>query len=131
MAGKEHLHNFPVGERLKSKKLIGELFQKGSSFSFYPFRIIYLQQLGASQPRQLLISIPRKRYKRAVDRNHLKRCIREAWRHHKDALHQKALPITVAIIYIGKDKLPQTTIEQKLKGVIRRLSKQLPQNTSA
>ena len=104
MAEQESLYTFPVGERLKSKKLIGELFQKGSSFSFYPYRILYRVQTEAVEARQLLISIPRRRFKRAVDRNHLKRLIREVWRQRKGALHQNNLPITVAIIYIGKDK---------------------------
>lgn len=131
MAEQEDLHTFPVGERLKSKKLIGELFQKGSSFSFYPYRILYrVQPEEVAAPRQLLISIPRRRFKRAVDRNYLKRLIREVWRQRKGTLRQNGLPITVAIIYIGKDKMPYRELDDKLKAALKRLSKQLLQRSS-
>lgn len=127
----EELHDvsFPVGERLKSKKLIGELFTKGSSFSFYPFRFIYLTSASVPMPGKpaLLISIPRKRHRRATDRNLLKRRIREAYRHHKHRLHQKQIPIVLAIIYIGKEKMPQQDINSQMKDGLRRLTKKLPQ----
>ena len=131
MAADKALHTFPVGERLKSKKLIGELFQKGSSFSFYPFRILCLPQPGAEQPVQLLISIPRRRFKRAVDRNQLKRYIRESWRHRKAALHQNELPFVLGIIYIGKEKMPCQVLDDKLKGAIKRLVRHLQQQASS
>ena len=69
-------------ERLKSKKLIGKLFEEGKSIKKYPFRLIYLIQDKNSFKikTQASFSVPKRNFKKAVDRNRIKRLIKEAYR---------------------------------------------------
>jgi ribonuclease P protein component len=117
----------PKHERLNSKKTIEELFQKGSSAFLYPFRIHYLPaaEPGAISYPQVLFSVSKRNFKRAVDRNLLKRRIREAYRKNKSTLITilpEGQPIAcVAIVYIAKEKISFEIIEKKLILVWRRL----------
>ena len=78
------MSSFKKEERLCNIKLIEKLYHTGSSFLVYPFRIIWLSSETNSEfPVQVLISVPKKKFKRAVDRNLLKRRIREIYRLHK------------------------------------------------
>src|SRR5258705_10665449 len=89
---------FKKEERLSRKKLIDELFKSGSSFYLAPFKIIFLKNkegiisnlLGSGEnrfPAQVLISVSTKNFKRSVDRNKIKRLIREAYRMNKHVLY--------------------------------------------
>src|SRR5690606_34395065 len=79
--------SFSKAERLCSKKLITQLFSKGSAFNLYPLRFVILkaEAPGTGFP-QVLISVSKKYFKRAHDRNRLKRQIREAYRLNKTKL---------------------------------------------
>ena len=78
------MYTFKKEERLCNKKLIDELFHNGSSFLCYPFKVSWLLVDEPAQfPAQVLFSVSKKRYKRAVDRNLIKRRMREAYRLHK------------------------------------------------
>ncbi|MFD2248656.1 ribonuclease P protein component [Pontibacter ruber] len=120
-------YTFSKEERLCSKRLISQLFSKGSSFNLYPLRFVYYtpQDLLPGQT-QLLISVSKRYYKRASDRNRLKRQIREAYRLNKQLLaqHKDQAPRLLAILYIGKEKKSFDTIQKKLiSGLERCLSK--------
>ena len=124
---------FTAAERVKDKILIEELFKKGSSFVVYPYKIFCLQQPqaypDAPTPVQVLVSVPKRRFKRAVDRNLLRRRIKEAYRNAKVEkegilLHRQknvSSACAIAILYIGKDILPYKYILSKLKAAFRRL----------
>ena len=118
---------FNKAERLRSKKLIKELFDKGSSFFLPPLKMIYLPcTLEESGSSQVLFSVPKRNYKRAVDRNRLKRQMREAYRLNKTLIHDDPKPKTsylIAFIYIGKEKVDFHQIESKLKFGLLRLKK--------
>jgi len=74
-------NKFPSKEKLKLKKQIEKLFQTGKAFSFAPIRIIYTFQPKTDDSLlKFGVSVPKKKFKRAVDRNKVKRLIREAWR---------------------------------------------------
>ena len=121
------MYTFTKEERLCNKKLLDELFRNGSSFLVYPFRITFKY---ATLPEQVLaqvvISVPKKRYKRAHDRNLIKRRIREAYRLHKADLFYPELnnnnrQLILGISYIGKEINDYQFIEKKLKLVFERL----------
>lgn len=118
-------------ERLCSKVLLEALFTKGSSFLVYPYRVSWLR---SSQPQlfpaQVVIGVSKKKFKRSVDRNLIKRKIREVYRLNKQALlynplskHQ--LGILLSINYIGKDMVPQQLLDAKLKIVFSNLLTQI------
>lgn len=115
---------FSRNERLKSVKDIQELFSKSSSFYLFPFLIKYNGELQEGELPKMLISVPKKKFKRAVDRNAIKRRVREAYRLSKPKVFgtQKSLPKNIVIIYLGKEVLPFDFIKNKLTLAITRLS---------
>ena len=114
------MQTFKKEERLCNKRLIDELFHNGSSFLCYPFKASWLIVDGTQQvPVQVLFSVAKKRYKRAVDRNLLKRRMREAYRLHKQeslyrALDEAGKSIILSISYIGKEINEYPLIEKKM-----------------
>ena len=117
---------FPKEEHLCRKKLIEELFSKqGSSFGVYPLRIVWIPAPAlTTAPPQVLISVSKRTFKRAVDRNRLKRLIREAYRLNKYRLTEQPNGHSIAllgIIFTGKEKSPLTLVEKKLISAFHRL----------
>lgn len=119
-------YTFSKEEHLCRKKLITELFGQGSSFGVYPLRLVW-QPLPAptAEPPQVLISVSKRTFKRAVDRNYLKRLVREAYRLNKHRLTEAPGGHRVgqlAIIYTGKEKKPFAIVQNKLiSGLVRLL----------
>ena len=98
-------------ERLSQEKLIQELFTKGSSFYLYPFKVFFLT---AERPTsQVMASVPKSIFKRAVDRNAIKRRIREGYRLNKPKLPPDKF-FSIAYIYTAKEILPSALIHQKI-----------------
>jgi ribonuclease P protein component len=116
------VYTFKKEEKLSSEKWIKELFEKGSSFYLHPFKVITLPHPNPACPNQVLISVPARTFKRSVDRNVIKRRMREAFRLHKHILvaEQKWL---IAYIYTAKEILPSALIHQKLPLTLERISK--------
>lgn len=112
-------HTFSKQERLNKENWIKELFAKGSSFNLYPFRVIYFTHPDQTWPvHQLLISVSTRNFKKSVDRNTLKRRIREGYRLNKPVLTSPK-KFLVAYIYTAKEILPSNSIHEK---VIRSLA---------
>ncbi len=122
------MYSFKKEERLCSKKLIEELFHNGSSFLLYPFRVVWLKHdLLVPFPVQVIINVPKRRFKKAVDRNLIKRRIREAYRLNKlTDIYQHLCNTTgqllLGIHYVGKTIEEFNVIEKKLKTVLAQLS---------
>ena len=123
--------HFPKAQKLCGEKAIGLLFAKGEAFSKYPFRVVYLPlpelREGEAAVR-MLVSVGKKRFKRAVKRNRVKRQTREAWRKAKHAVEQavgasdKFRGLHVAFIFCG-DGLPKTAdVERSVAKVAARLA---------
>jgi len=121
------MYTFRKEERLCNKRLLDELFRNGSSFLLYPFRVSYKSVYFPQQvPVQVVISVSKRRFKRAHDRNLIKRRIREAYRLHKAELLYPGIEdkkqIVLALSYIGKEITDFHFVEKKLKSVFERLT---------
>jgi ribonuclease P protein component len=138
-------HTLPSVERLKSRKLIEALFRSGKTFSVFPFRVFYLWDDGAGQaaagpfpagqlragqplaggrppalqPVQVGVGAAKRNFKRAVDRNRIKRLLREGYRLQKELLDKPPVGkgLRVFVLYTGKD-LPEFPLVLEKMGVI-------------
>lgn len=111
---------FGKQERLKSKTLLKKLYEEGKSIKEFPLRMVYLQaeHLGGF-PAQAGVSVPKRNFKRAVDRNRIKRLLREAYRKQKFIVYNGLeKPYVFMISYIGNKELPYETIEKKIKNLL-------------
>jgi ribonuclease P protein component len=122
---------FRKEEKLCSQKMMGELFLSGNSFLSYPLRIVWkiFSDLPFEVPAQAGFSVPKKTFKHAVDRNHLKRLMRESYRLHKSALYtainQTDKRVAVMMLYIAKEELPFSKIEPATTKAIEKIALQL------
>jgi ribonuclease P protein component len=122
---------FSKAERLNSKKIINQLFEKGSektdSVFLYPFRVVYLtQQNPQIRLVSIIISVSKRSFKKAVDRNLIKRRIREAYRLNKNLIYKiesSIFPLNIAFVYVGKEILPFSSIESKMISVLEKIAK--------
>lgn len=111
-------------ERIKSRKLIDYIFSgKATSFSNFPIRVVYIENPQKDTARaKILVSVSKKRLKHAVDRNSVKRLIREAYRLNKselmDFLEEKDKNIAISFIYLANTIQPHSIIEKKIKKLL-------------
>lgn len=114
-------------ERLSWKRYIDLLFAEGQSFVAFPLRVIYLP-LEEEMPARasFLVSVPKKKFKRAVKRNLIKRQVREAYRVRKydllDPLEVKGKRMLIAFLYIDKEVHPFSKMEKAMDKAIQLLS---------
>ena len=115
--------------KLCSRILIDKLFQEGKRLRFDPFSLAYL--IGNHEfktPFQVLISVPKKQFKRAHDRNFVKRRIREILRKNKSFLDLQQADnnkILLAVVYNFNQQLTFAEMEQKLVTALEKLSTKL------
>lgn len=127
------MQTFKKEERLCSKKTINILLKQGTSFNIPPFKVIWLKIDELEQikdfknkyPAQVLISVSKRNFHKAVDRNKIKRLIREAYRKNKTllykSLNEKNKKCAFMILYIENDIMPYNEIESKILLVLQRL----------
>lgn len=117
-------------ERLDKKKVIEKMFAGGSrSFSLFPLRVVYLPAEELEANVSILVSVSKRRFKRAVKRNRVKRQIREAYRKNKHALLEalagRNLRLALAFIYLS-DKLEESSlIEERMKTALSRVAEKV------
>jgi ribonuclease P protein component len=127
---------FRKEERLKSNKLIKQLFASGNGFLLHPFRVSW-QTLppGGRYPARVLISTSKKHFKKAVQRNRIKRICREAYRKNKhllyDYLAAKQTNCVFSLVYIGNEEEPYSKIEKKIIAVLHRLISEIDKNSQS
>lgn len=116
---------FDRNERLKSRKTIAGLFKNGRSYVAYPLRVVWSFTLAGEQGRATVaISVSKRTFKTAVQRNRIKRQIREAYRLHKQAFYEhletSQQHVSLMLIYVAKEPLPYAEIEAGVKKMIRK-----------
>jgi len=118
---------YPKNERLKSKTTIGLLFSKGKSVSKYPLRLVYLQvEENSEEQTKIGVSVSKKYFKKAVDRNYFKRVLRETYRLNKhlllDSLNEK---YSIMLFYQTKDRLSYEEINTKTIQLFEKFTTQI------
>lgn len=126
-------NTFPKHERLCSRKAIEALFAGGNrAFSAFPLRVVYRH----APELQILVSVSKRHFKHAVDRNRAKRQIREAWRLNRDILRASAtsdasegtpaLPsIHLAFIWLSDEPQSSDLVHRKMKNLLHRIQEDL------
>lgn len=120
---------FRKRERMVSNLLIEALFDSGKSrsVSAFPLRAVYqtTERREGSAPVQVLISVPKKRFHHAVDRNRVKRQIREAYRCHKELLWQQ-IPddkmVLLGFVWLSDRHSPTVEVERRLVSILQRIA---------
>lgn len=135
---------FPKSERLRHKILVDSLFKEGKSMFEYPIKLQYRalteEELESSfkiavpdkiAPLQVMITVPKKKRRHAVDRVLMRRRIREAYRLNRRGLrtlieaHPEFRTVSVALIYISDENIEYSRIERKLQKLFTRLASTL------
>jgi ribonuclease P protein component len=113
------MQTFKKNERLSGQKIIELLFSEGRSFAVFPFRMVWMEnKLDETSPAKVLITVSKKKFKRAVDRNLIKRRIREAYRRHKtdfyNFLDDKKIHCDIVLLYNADTILTFKELEEKI-----------------
>lgn len=113
---------FGKAERLTGKKAIEYLFSKGTTLFEYPFKIFLLVELPSTiSVNRVLVSVPKRLFKKAVDRNLIKRKIKEGYRKNKSIFNSVHTKYTIGIVYVAKTILPTEILDIKLISVLNKL----------
>ncbi len=120
---------FGKDERLKSRKLIEQLFSSGQRFGLFPYRIFYLfdTEKNPLQKNKLQcgVGVSTRNFKKAVDRNRIKRLTREAWRLQKPLLNNQMKnhphALRVFLIYTGKELPAFAVVKEKMTAITDKL----------
>jgi ribonuclease P protein component len=117
-------YGFPKNERLKSRTAFAKLFSDGESAKHYPVRMVYTPWTSDSaNGLQAGFSVSKKRFKRAVDRNHIKRHMREAYRLNRTDLPEFNQKLAVLFIYIHHQKSTFADVEAAMIKCLKHLAK--------
>ena len=116
------MQKFTKAERLSSKKEITALFNEGKSFAISHIRVVYrFLPKQEERPNAILVSVPKKYFKHAVDRNLLKRRIREAYRLNKGLLQSMPARVEFMLLYQKRRIATFAEIEEIVKKALERI----------
>lgn len=112
-------YTFPKSEKLCGQISIDHLYRQGKRFVAWPLRVTYLPIDSATQ---VVVWAPKSLFKKAVDRNHLRRLMREAYRLNKDIIEGENMHYQLAFNYIDKEKQSYAIIEKAICKALKRIS---------
>jgi ribonuclease P protein component len=119
-------------QRIKSRKVLDEIFQQGKSFAVFPFRIIYLP---STTELKFGVGVSTRNFKHAVDRNRVKRLTREAYRVQKNELEffltKENRGLNIFFVYTAKEISPYAQVFEAIQKTIKKLLKQVNETNSA
>lgn len=124
------MYSFSKAERICSKRVIDKLFAGGNtSMAVYPLRAVCMPVERESVPASILISVPKRRFRHAVDRNRMKRQVREAYRLNKHviwkALESKPYSLSIAFVCIADKPLASANVARSVKKILVRIEEQV------
>lgn len=106
--------------------MIKQLFVDGKNISQYPIKLIYLKSTGQKAFIQAGVAVPKKNFKSAVKRNHIKRLLRESYRLNKGLVDNNTEDtFTLLFLYIGKETLPFDAVQQKIILLLRKFNERI------
>lgn len=119
-------NTYPKKEKLKSKKRITHLFAKGKTLTVFPIKLIYLKSADQEAFIQAGVAVPKKNFKSAVKRNHLKRLLRESYRLNKALVFNNTEDtFAFLFLYIGKETLAFDEVRHKMKLLLRKFNERI------
>lgn len=126
----EQNRTYPRSEKLKSRKLIQELFARGKSVSVAPVKCLFLQQpAGMTELIQTGVGVSARNFRKSVQRNRIKRMLREAYRNNNQSLHQalsnQPTSLALFLLYLGKDMPEWSQLQAAVKSALEKLEKAL------
>lgn len=117
---------FGKEEKLKSRKQIERLFLEGNTIKEFPFRIKYIAIENNDFPIKVAFSVPKRKFKLAVDRNRIKRLLRETYRLNKHILlNNLTTNYVIMFVYIDQKEWKYKELEQKMISGLQKLKSEL------
>ena len=120
-------------EKLKSRKALNALFAQGSSFLLFPVKVFFMPAEKTTEVLQAGVGVSSRHFKRAVDRNRIKRLLRESYRLNKQplltSLGSQQKNINLFFLYIGKELPEYATLQDKMKQALTKLEETLVRKT--
>lgn len=126
---------FRKNERLCSRKIIQDLALKGKNIHINPIRLLWIPSiLNVSIPAQAAFTVPKRNFKDAVDRNRIKRRMREAYRKNKSSLYSlisnNKNQYALLFVFTGKESITYFETEEKIKLILHRFAEDIQKNNS-
>jgi ribonuclease P protein component len=124
-------YQLPKNERLHAEKSIKELFHEGSSFFLFPFKVQFFVKKDVPLGTQkVLFSVSKRKFKKAVDRNFVKRRIKEAYRLNKHLITLPNIELNIGFIYVAGNLMEFSEIQPKIILCLKKLQAELTDNQS-
>lgn len=131
--------SFPKAQKLCGETTVDRLFREGTGFSRFPLRVVYIvndEPRGGEAPLRVMVSVGKKKFKRAVKRNRVKRLIRETWRHRKADVetamaHGGVKGLHVAFVFLSNDLPSCADVDAAMAKSVEKLCSALAKRAEA